>query len=179
MREDLGPRLLEYLRAALPGSRVDFAEPLVPISGGFDTEISAFRLNGAEPALSGPLVLRVLGPHHDPLRALRERAVQNAVADMGFPAPRAPLACADPDILGGAFLVMERRPGRPPLPARPLGIAPPLVETHLRPPAVDPPVLVGGPGGGGPGSRALVAVEGHLGQLEARVSHNLRGLAPA
>ena len=114
VREDLEPRLLEYLRAALECPRVDYAEPLVPVSRGFDTEIFAFRLTGATPALSGPLVLRVLPPHHEPLRALRERATQNAVADMGFPAPRAPLASADPGILGGAFLVMERRPGRPP-----------------------------------------------------------------
>src|SRR5262245_12220457 len=179
MREDLGPRLLEYLRAALPGSRVDFAEPLVPISGGFDTEISAFRLNGAEPALSGPLVLRVLGPHHDPLRALRERAVQNAVADMGFPAPRAPLASADPEILGGAFLVMERCPGRPLLAARRLGIASLLTGTHLRLHALDPAPLIAALERAVPGSGALVSLDGHLGQLAARVDGHLPGLEPA
>jgi hypothetical protein len=54
MHEDLGPRLLEYLRAALQCPRVDYAEPLVPVSGGFDTEIFAFRLNGAVPASAEP-----------------------------------------------------------------------------------------------------------------------------
>lgn len=179
MGEDLGPRLLEYLRAAFRSPRVDFAEPLVPVSGGFDTEIFAFRLSGTAPALSGPLVLRVLAPHHDPLRALREHATQNAVADLGFPAPRAPLASADPRILGGAFLVMERRPGRPLLAARCLGIAALLVETHLRLHTLDPAALLGALEAAVPGSSALVSVDGHLGQLEARIGRNLRGLAPA
>lgn len=179
MREDLGPRLLDYLRAALESPDVDFAEPLAPISGGFDTEIFAFRLNGAGPALSGPLVLRVLAPHHDPLRALRERAIQNAVTDLGFPAPRAPLASADPAVIGGAFLVMERRPGRPLLAARRLGIAATLVETHLRLHALDPSSLLAALDRAVPGSSALVSLDGHLGQLEARVGRNLVGLAAA
>jgi hypothetical protein len=41
VREDLGPRLLAYLRAVPGNPRVDFAEPLVPVSEGFDTEIFA------------------------------------------------------------------------------------------------------------------------------------------
>jgi aminoglycoside phosphotransferase (APT) family kinase protein len=179
MRDDLGPRLLEYLRATPQCPQVDFAEELVPISGGFDTEIFAFRLSGAAPALSGPLVLRVLAPHHDPLRALRERAIQNAVADMGFPAPRVPLASADPEILGGAFLVMERRPGRPLLAARRLGIAALLVETHLRLHALHSSPLLGALERAVPGSSALVSLDGHLGQLESRIGRNLHGLAPA
>lgn len=158
---------------------MDFAEPLAPVSGGFDTEIFAFRLNGAAPALSGPLVLRVLAPHHDPLRALRERAVQNAVADLGFPAPRAPLASAEPGILGGAFLVMERCPGRPLLAARRLGIAALLVETHLRLHALDPSAVLDALEKAVPGSSALVTIDGHLGQLRARVGGHLPGLAPA
>ena len=179
MREDLEPRFLEYLRAALECPRVDFAEPLAPLSGGFDTEIFAFRLSGAPPALSGPLVLRVLGPHHDPLRALRERATQNAVEDMGFPAPRAPLASADLRILGGAFLVMERRPGRPLLAARRLGIAALLAETHLRLHALDPAPLLDALDRAVPGSSAVVSLHGHLDQLEQRVIGRVSGLEPA
>ncbi len=179
MRGRVGPRLLEYLRAELGSSRVAFAEPLVPLSGGFDTEIFAFRLSGAVPELSGPLVLRVLASHHDPVRALRERAVQNAVADLGFPAPRAPLASADAEILGGAFLVMERRPGRPLLAVRRLGIAALLVETHLRLHALDPSSVLRALDLAAPGSSALVSLDGHLGQLATRVGRNLHGLAPA
>src|SRR5262245_54331127 len=108
MGEHLGPCLLSHLRAALQCPRADFAEPLQPLSGGFDTAIFAFSLRGVMPALCGPLILRVLGRHHDSVRALRERAIQNVLADMGFPVPRAPLASADTEILGGAFVIMER-----------------------------------------------------------------------
>jgi aminoglycoside phosphotransferase (APT) family kinase protein len=139
VREDLGPRLLEYLRA----------------------------------------VLRVLGPHHDPVRALREGATQNAVADPGFPAPRVPLASADPGILGGTFLVMERRPGRPLLAARPLGVAALLAATHLRLHALDPAPLLGALETAVPGSSVRASLDGHLGQLEGRIAGSLPGLAPA
>jgi aminoglycoside phosphotransferase (APT) family kinase protein len=61
----------------------------------------------------GALILRLLPPHHDPRRALRERAIQNAVASQGFPAPRVLSASADAGVLGGAFLVMQRMPGQP------------------------------------------------------------------
>ena len=179
MREDLGPRLLAHLRATLGNPRLDLAGPLAPISGGFDTEIFAFRLSGAPPALAGPLVLRVLPPHHDPRRALRERAVQNAVADLGFNAPRAPLASADTAILGAAFLVMERCPGRPLLASRRFGIAALLVETHVQLHALDPAPLLDALEAAEPGARALVSLDGHLGQLERRIGGRLPGLAPA
>ena len=179
MREELAPRLLDYLRAAVDRPRLDYAEAPAPVRGGFDTEIFTFSLNGAVPALSGPLVLRVLAPYHDPRRALRERAVQNAVAGMGFPAPRAPLASADPGVLGGAFLVMERRPGRPLLAARRLGIASLLMETHLRLHALDPSPVLAALERAVPGSAALVSLDGHLGQLAARVDGHLPGLEPA
>jgi aminoglycoside phosphotransferase (APT) family kinase protein len=179
VREDLGPRLLGYLRRELGRPRADFAEPLAPLSGGFDTAIYAFRLDGATPALAGPLVLRVLAPRSDPLRALRERAIQNAVAEMGFPAPRVPLASADPEILGGAFLVMERRPGRPLFSARRAGIASRLSTTHLRLHALDPDRLLAALDREVSGSSALVLLDGHLGQLDARIRRGLDGLAPA
>src|SRR5262245_7682087 len=180
MHEDLGPCLLSYLRAALRCPRADFAEPLQPLSGGFDTAIFAFRLRGVMPALCGPLILRVLGRHHDPVRALRESAIQNALAGMGFPAPRAPLASADTGILGGAFVVMERRPGRPLLAERPLGMATLLVETHLRLHALDPAVLLDSVEREVPGSRAALSLDGHFDQLTARIDrHGLDGLASA
>jgi aminoglycoside phosphotransferase (APT) family kinase protein len=177
---DLGPRLPHYLRAELRLPHLGLVEPLTPLAGGFDTQIFTFRLTGAVSALSGPLILRVLARRHDPLRALRERATQNAVADMGFPAPRVPLACADTDVLGGAFLIMERRPGRPLLSARHLGIARLLVETQISLHALDPDVLLGALDREVPGSSALVTLDGYLEQLEARITRPaLGGLGPA
>jgi aminoglycoside phosphotransferase (APT) family kinase protein len=110
---DLEARLLEHLRNALTLPRLEFAEIPTRLTGGFDTKIFAFRLAGAPAAVSGPLILRLLEAHHDPARALRERAIQNALADLGYPAPRVWLSSADPTVLGGAFLIMERVAGEP------------------------------------------------------------------
>jgi aminoglycoside phosphotransferase (APT) family kinase protein len=89
-------------------------------------------------------------------------------------------ACADPEILGGAFLIMERRPGWPLLAARRLGISRLLVETQLRLHALDPDVLLEALEREVRGSSALVMLDGHLEQLQARVDrHTLDGLRPA
>src|SRR2546425_11466607 len=112
-------RLLEHLRAELREPGLGYAELLTPIAGGYDTRIFAFRLSGAPEPFSIPLILRVLGSQHPPARALSERATQNAVVGLGYPAPRVLLASPDPTILGGAFLVMERLAGRPLLVADP------------------------------------------------------------
>jgi len=116
-------RLLEHLRAELREPGLGYAELLTPIAGGYDTRIFAFRLSGAPEPFSIPLILRVLGSQHPPARALSERATQNAVVGLGYPAPRVLLASPDPTILGGAFLVMERLAGRPLLDAQRLGVA--------------------------------------------------------
>jgi aminoglycoside phosphotransferase (APT) family kinase protein len=128
----LARRLLDHLRDTLSEPDLALAEAPVPISGGYDTKIFAFRLAGAPAPFSGPLILRLLGPKHDPTRVLRERAVQNAVATLGYPAPRVLAASADASILDGAFLVMERAPGRPMLEVRKVDIAGVLARTQLR-----------------------------------------------
>jgi aminoglycoside phosphotransferase (APT) family kinase protein len=129
---DLAQRLLDHLRAELREPTLAFVEPPAPIRGGYDTQIFAFRLTSvAPPAFSGPLILRILRPLHPPTRLFRERAVQNALAMLGYPAPRVLAASANPVPLGGAFLVMERMPGRPMLEVRKWGIAAVLVRMQL------------------------------------------------
>ncbi len=126
---DLAQRLLDHLRAELREPALAFVEPPAPIRGGYDTQIFAFRLTSvAPPSFSGPLILRVLSARHPPARLFRERAVQNALATLGYPAPRVLAASADAAPLGGAFLVMERMPGRPMLEVRKWGIAGVLVR---------------------------------------------------
>ena len=139
---ELAGRLLDHLRAELGEPALDYAEPPTPISGGFDTQIFAFRLKGAPAAFAPPLILRLLGPRHDARRALRERAVQNAVAGLGYPAPRVLSASIDAARLGGGFLIMERLAGRPMLDVRPFNIAGVLVEAQLRLHALDAEVLL-------------------------------------
>jgi aminoglycoside phosphotransferase (APT) family kinase protein len=182
-------RLLAYLRATLGEPGVQFSEPPTPVTGGYDTRIFAFRLRAAPPAFSCPLILRLLGPHHDPTRVLREGVTQNALAGLGYPAPRVLLAITDPTPLGGAGLVMERLPGRPLLEAGLFRISRVLVETQLRLHALDAEVLLraldqeglAASVAGAPAiSRDLVTLDGHLAQLRDRiVGGALHGLAPA
>lgn len=82
-------------------------------------------------------MLRVLAPHHDPARALREQATHNAVTDLGYPAPRVLLAAADSVALGAPFLLMERLPGRTLLETRVVGMGTVLADLQLRLHALD------------------------------------------
>jgi aminoglycoside phosphotransferase (APT) family kinase protein len=176
--------LLQHLRAELHEPGLGYVEPPTPISGGFDTQIFSFRLAGAPEPFSIPLILRVLGRQHSPARALNERATQNAVAGLGYPAPRVLLVSLDPSILGGAFLVMERLDGQPLLDARWLGVAPMLVEMQLRLHGLDAEVLLqaldregqASSRTGGPLiSREMVTFEGHLARLEHRIARGCLG----
>jgi aminoglycoside phosphotransferase (APT) family kinase protein len=83
------------------------------MSGGYDATILRFGLRGAPDPFSGPLVLRLFQATADAGRAPREAAVQNALAELGYPAPRVLVAEARIAPLGGPFLIMERMPGRP------------------------------------------------------------------
>lgn len=180
----LAPALLDYLRAERHAPELGFADPPTAISGGFDTRIFAFRLGGAAGPWSGPLILRVMSPGGDPLRALRERATQNALGALGYPVPRVLAACADPGALGAAFLVMERAPGRPLLDAGLRGVSATLADAQARLHALDARTLLralddeGGAAGGG-FDRRTVGYEGYLAALDRRIRQaGLAGLAP-
>jgi aminoglycoside phosphotransferase (APT) family kinase protein len=175
-----GAKLLGYLRKETGASGLGLAEPPVPVTGGFDTSIYAFHLVGAPLALSGPLILRVLAAHHDPRRALREQAIQNALAAQGYPAPRAPLASADPAELGAGFVIMERRPGRSLLEHRGLGMAGALVRAQRRLHSMDAEAVRQAIEAAVPGGAQAHMVEGQLAQMEARIVRSaLLGLVPA
>jgi aminoglycoside phosphotransferase (APT) family kinase protein len=186
---DLAADLLDCLRARLDDRGLELSEPLTPVSGGFDTRIFAFRLRGAAPPFAGPLILRLLGPQHDPTRVLRERVTQNTLAGLGYPAPRVLLASPDRAPLGGAWLIMERLPGKPLLQARYLNLSRILADTQLRLHALDAEALLramdeegrDSRAAGGPViSREMITLEGHVAQLEARIARgSLDGLRPA
>jgi len=177
MTADLSRRLLEYLRGELTDPALEYAELPVAISGGYDTEILAFRLRRAPAQWSRPLILRRLGAEHDPTRALRERDIQNAVAGLGYPAPRVLAASADPGLIAGAFLVMERMPGRPILEVRKIGVADVLARTQLRLHALDADPLLRA--ADRTGAREAMTFDGLLAQtgrrIAARSIHGLEG----
>jgi aminoglycoside phosphotransferase (APT) family kinase protein len=180
---DLASAFLAHLRAELHAPDLTFADTPTAISGGFDTGIFAFRLTGAPSPWVGPLILRLMNPTHDPLRALRERAIQNTLAAQGYPVPRVLTACADRAPLGAGFLVMERAAGRPLLDDRVLGVSATLADAQARLHALDAePVRRALDDEGRAANRAFdrraIDYESHLAALDRRVGQaGLGGLA--
>lgn len=175
---DLADRLLDHLRVDLDAPGLAYAEAPVPMSGGYDTRIFSFRLAGGPEGWAPALVLRLQNPLQDPRRALVERAVQGTVASLGYPAPRVFHACADPAVLGGGFLVMERVAGRPLIDEQRVGLAAVLVELQTRLHALDArPVL---DALDRLGSRASMTFDGLLATFQERIARGaLAGLRPA
>lgn len=110
---EISARLLEYLRARTGRPGLAYAERPVRMTGGYDAAIFRFHLLDAPSPFGGPLVLRLFQSGGDRGRAQREGAVQNGLAAQNYPAPRVFAAEEDAAVLGGAFLIMERMPGRP------------------------------------------------------------------
>ena len=168
--DEIARGLVAHLRVVLDEPGLELAERPVPLTGGFDTEIHAVRLRGGPAGFATPLVLRVLRAHHPPAMVMREQAIQNALADQGYPAARVLHAALDPAPLGAAFLLMERLPGTPLISTRPVGMDRLLLEAQLRLHALDP----------APIARALgdaVTFEGYLASLGRRVARaGLTGL---
>jgi aminoglycoside phosphotransferase (APT) family kinase protein len=188
---DVAAGLLAHLRATLGEPGLTYAEPPVRVIGGFDTLIYSFRLKTAAEGWSGPLILRVFRRHADPLRARWESAVQTALVQMGYPAPRVALVGTTTEVVGGAFVIMERLPGKMMLedvfkPARLFSALPRILsevprvvaEAQVRLHALDPgpllraleaeglPAQSVGPAGV---SQRMATVDGQLDQVQRRI----------
>jgi aminoglycoside phosphotransferase (APT) family kinase protein len=109
---DVGQPLLDDLRERLGAPGLAYAEPPREILTGAENAIFALRLRGGPPELEPPLILRCYPPNRDPARIRCEALVQRALALQGYPAPRVPFFREDRAALGGAYLLMERIPGR-------------------------------------------------------------------
>jgi aminoglycoside phosphotransferase (APT) family kinase protein len=105
--------LLDTLRRRAGAPNLRFAAPPERVTGGFWAEILSVRLEGGPPELNGDVIVRIMP---DTGVAKRETVVQTEVVRQGFPAPRVFLTGDAEDGLGRPFMVMERVPGRPPLP---------------------------------------------------------------
>lgn len=108
---DVNKNLLSYLCSELDNQQVSYVSSPTPVTGGFDTSIFRFQLKGAPNELSRPLILRLFKKSSQN-RAIFESAVQSAVADAGYPAPRVFFTCTDESVLGGSFMIMELMPGQ-------------------------------------------------------------------
>jgi aminoglycoside phosphotransferase (APT) family kinase protein len=108
--DDVAVRLLAYLQREI-GPNVAFAEAPVPLSGGYNNTILAFRLRAAPEPYSGPLVLRLMRPADGALLE-RELITHEAMVDGGFPAPRVLMSSGGSEhALGAPFMIMERLKG--------------------------------------------------------------------
>jgi aminoglycoside phosphotransferase (APT) family kinase protein len=112
MSDQLSKALLDYLRKRTGEDSLIYAQPPEVLAGGFDAAIFSFSLITNERSLSGPMVLRLFERGRRPAMTRKEAAVQNVLAAMGYPAPDVRIEEQNPDILGGAFLIMPRLPGR-------------------------------------------------------------------
>lgn len=110
----LAASLLAVLRSRTGIRDLGYAEEPKRVTGGYWADILAFRLAGAPPELERRLIVRVMP---DDRVARREIMVQSAVVAQGFPAPALRLWGGAEDGLGGPYVVMDRAPGRTPLPS--------------------------------------------------------------
>jgi aminoglycoside phosphotransferase (APT) family kinase protein len=106
-------QLLDVLRRAAGAPELRFASPPERVTGGFWAEILAVRIEAAGSELDGDMIVRVMP---DTGVARREMVVQQEVVRQGFPAPAVRLTGEADDGLGRPFMVMDRAPGRPPIP---------------------------------------------------------------
>jgi aminoglycoside phosphotransferase (APT) family kinase protein len=111
--ERIASELLRYLSVKLARPQLAYSEAIQSVSGGFDTAIFGFALEGAPPEARGRLILRLGREGSYPRRFALEAMTQNALADMEYPVPRALLVETDITLLGGPFIVMQRVSGTP------------------------------------------------------------------
>lgn len=109
--EQVSDKLMAYLRTELNNSHIVYEIPLTPIVGGYETFTYHFKLRDVQSELARPLVLRLFQEYRTPGQAIGESAVQNALAEQGYPVPSVLFTGTDKTHLGGAFLIMEFLPG--------------------------------------------------------------------
>lgn len=102
--------LLATIRELTGRPGTTYASAPQPLHGGFYAEMVRFELADAPPALSGPLVARIVP---NPAVVRWEAVLQGGAAAQGFPTPAVRLVADETSPLGRAVLVMDRVDGRP------------------------------------------------------------------
>lgn len=108
---DRAASLLSYIRRS-PGSRsVGYRSELTEISGGYDTKIYRFALDGMTSLPRQELVVRLFPGINDGRRATKEATIQRALSAQGLPVPDVHFVCIDQAVLGTPFIVMDHVEG--------------------------------------------------------------------
>jgi aminoglycoside phosphotransferase (APT) family kinase protein len=140
--EQIADALIAYLRVELDAPAIRYDTPLTQMEGGYETYTYRFRPGGVSGELAQTLVLRIYPQLYGTDRAVWESTIQNALADVGYPAPRAYLTCTDTSVLGGAFFIMQFLPGELMITAPPESIPGMLGRTHAALHDIDPEPLL-------------------------------------
>jgi aminoglycoside phosphotransferase (APT) family kinase protein len=135
-------KLIDYLRTELKNPDVDYLSAPAQLHGGFETTIYRFQLTGAQTEYAHPLVLRLYPEFYGTQNAIWECAIQNVLADKGFPVARVHFLCSDMSILGGAFYVMDYLPGKPLMFTNPDRVPELLGKTHAELHQLDPQPVI-------------------------------------
>jgi aminoglycoside phosphotransferase (APT) family kinase protein len=104
--------LLETLRDATGSDNLAYHGTPTALTGGFWAEMIRFRLDEPLLDLDRELVARIIP---DPVMGAWESAIQQSVAEQGFPTPAVRLSVALPNALGRYLIVMDAVDGQPPL----------------------------------------------------------------
>ena len=110
MKPDTQALIASRIAAAWPGTNLT-TEP-VPLTGGFWASMYRLRLGGQPPSVPTDVVFRIAP---DAPMGAKEIAVQQTIAEMGFPTPHVRLAGSVDADLGGVWSVMDFAAGTPPL----------------------------------------------------------------
>ena len=105
--------LLVCLRSYLGDEGVEYLDNPRRLMAGMTAEVWTFALRDVPKPWSGPLVIRLLPKWTRPELPRLEAAVQDALADCGFPAPKVLLVDDRGAALGKMFVVTQLCPGRP------------------------------------------------------------------
>ena len=110
---EISEKLMKYLQDQIDNSTLSFKSNPEQILGGYETTIYGFELRNAPEHLSHPLILRVYPTGSHPNQAIRESIVQNALNEMGYPAPKVHFVHTEKNVLAGIFIIMDRIIGDP------------------------------------------------------------------
>lgn len=138
----IGDKLIIYLRVKLNNPMIGYEESLTPLRGGCETYMYYFKLSGVQEELSKRLVLRLYPNFYNPKDVVLEKTIQNLLASEGLPVARTYFICTDITILGGSFFIMEFLHGNLML-AAPLETIPYMLgETHATLHKLNPEPLI-------------------------------------
>ena len=129
---EISEKLMEYLQDQLGDSSLSFQSNPERILGGYETIIYGFQLNNAPNDLSHPLILRVYPPGSHPNQAISEMIVQNALVEMGYPAPKVRFVHTDTNVFAGIFIIMDRIIGEQMITAPPFRVPELLAGAHVQ-----------------------------------------------